>query len=72
MIDDLMYRHLLPADAVRIAGEQLGTEVEPTRSAATTEWCRRAVAEYVAPAVDPVAAGAEGFCPQDEPHRARV
>ncbi|MFE9484732.1 hypothetical protein ACFYNM_39900 [Streptomyces spororaveus] len=71
-IDDLMYRHLLPADAERIAGAQLDTEVEATRSPETTAWCRRAVAEYVAPAADPVAAGVEGFRPQDHPRRAAV
>ncbi|MFJ3726629.1 hypothetical protein ACIPYQ_29275 [Streptomyces sp. NPDC090045] len=69
-IDDLMYRHLLPADAERIAGAQLDTEIETTRSPDTTAWCRRAVAEYVAPVADPVAAGVEGFRPQDQPQRA--
>ncbi|MFG2623230.1 hypothetical protein ACGFXC_37050 [Streptomyces sp. NPDC048507] len=71
-IDDLMSRHLLPADAVRIAGEQLDTEVEAQRAPEVTAWCRRAVAEYVAPVADPVAAGVEGFRPEDERHRARA
>ncbi|MEU8943554.1 hypothetical protein AB0C97_36800 [Streptomyces goshikiensis] len=71
-LDALMYRHLLPADAVRIAGAQLDTEVEATRSPEVTAWCRRAVAEYAAPAADPVAAGVEGFRPHDEQHRARA
>ncbi|WP_331756642.1 hypothetical protein [Streptomyces sp. NBC_01568] len=69
-IDDLMYRHLLPADAERIAGAQLDAEIEATRSPATTAWSRRAVAEYVAPVADPVAAGIEGFRPQNQLHRA--
>ncbi|WP_030200736.1 hypothetical protein [Streptomyces sp. NRRL S-87] len=69
-IDDLMDRHQLPADAVRIAWAQLDTEVEATRSSDTTAWCRRAVAEYVDPVADPVEAGIEGFRPQDQPHRA--
>ncbi|MEU0287458.1 hypothetical protein [Streptomyces sp. NPDC006147] len=64
-LDDLMYRHVLPADAERIAGEQLDSEIESTRSPATTAWCRRAVAEYVSPAADPAAAGVEGFRPLD-------
>lgn len=64
-LDDLMDRHLLPPDAERIAGEQLDSEVENTRSPATTAWCRRAVTEYVAPAADPAAVGVEGFRPQD-------
>ncbi|MEU9703019.1 hypothetical protein [Streptomyces sp. NPDC047981] len=63
VLDDLMDRHLLPTDAERIANEQLDTEVESTRSPATTAWCRRAVAEYVTPAPDPVAAAVEGFAP---------
>lgn len=64
-LDDLMDRHLLPPDAERIAGEQLDSETESTRSPATTVWCRRAVAEYVSPAADPAAAAVEGFRPQD-------
>ncbi|MFF5783216.1 hypothetical protein ACFY7Y_40675 [Streptomyces virginiae] len=71
-LDDLLYRHLLPADAVRIAGAQLDTEVESTRAPEVTAWCRRAVAEYVTPVADPVAAGVEGFRPHDERHRARA
>ncbi|MER6316913.1 hypothetical protein ABT237_24570 [Streptomyces sp. NPDC001581] len=70
-IDDLMHRHLLPpAGAGRIAGAQLDTEIETTRAPAVTAWCRRAVAEYVAPVADPLAAGVERFRPQDQPHRA--
>ncbi|MFE1735032.1 hypothetical protein ACFW6X_33635 [Streptomyces bacillaris] len=64
-LDDLMDRHLLPPDAVRLAGEQLDSEIENTRSPETTAWCRRAVTEYVTPALDPAAAGVEGFRPQD-------
>lgn len=64
-LDDLTYRHLLPADAERIAGEQLDTEIEAQRSPGATAWARRAVAEYIAPAPDPVAAGVDGFA-QDE------
>ncbi|WP_331731386.1 hypothetical protein [Streptomyces sp. NBC_00073] len=60
-LDDLMHRHLLPADAAAIAGAHLDTEIEATRSPAATAWCRRAVAEYVAPVADPVAAEVEGF-----------
>ncbi|MGW5043040.1 hypothetical protein ACWEQK_33355 [Streptomyces parvulus] len=62
-LDDLMDRHVLPADAQRIAGEQLDSEIESTRSPATTAWCRRAVSEYISPAADPVADGVEGFRP---------
>lgn len=64
-LDDLMNRHLLPADAERIANEQLDSEIEADRAPAVTAWCRRAVAEYIAPAPDPAAAGVEGFRPQD-------
>lgn len=64
-LDDLMYRHLLPADAERIANEQLDGEIEAERAPDVTAWCRRAVAEYVAPALDPVAAGVDGFRLQD-------
>ncbi|MFF9632888.1 hypothetical protein [Streptomyces fradiae] len=60
-LDDLMNRHLLPADAERIAGEQLDREIESTRSPEATAWCRRAVAEYVSPAPDPAADGIDGF-----------
>ncbi|MEU3633026.1 hypothetical protein [Streptomyces fradiae] len=60
-----MERHLLPADAERIAGEQLAREIESSRSPATNAWCRRAVAEYVSPASDPAAAGVGGLRPQD-------
>lgn len=62
-LDDLRYRHLLPPDAERIAGEQLDSEIESNRSPVTADWCRRAVAEYVAPTTDPAAAGVEGFRP---------
>ncbi|MFH8533241.1 hypothetical protein ACH4GE_33015 [Streptomyces tendae] len=68
-LDDLMYRHVLPADAERIAGEQLDSEIESSRSPETTAWCRRAVAEYVAPAPDPVSAGVDGFGSRDCPAR---
>ncbi|MER6198092.1 hypothetical protein ABT234_12100 [Streptomyces sp. NPDC001586] len=71
-IDDLMYRHVLPADAERIAGAQLDTEIEATRSPAVTAWCWRAVAEYVAPVADPVKAGVEGFRPEGQPYRANA
>lgn len=64
-LDDLMYRHVLPADAERIAGEQLDSEIESSRSPGTNAWCRRAVAEYVAPAPDPVSAGVDGFGSRD-------
>jgi hypothetical protein len=64
-LDDLMDRHLLPADAKRIANEQLDGETEARRAPDVTAWCRRAVAEYIAPAPDPVAAGVDGFRPQD-------
>ncbi|MFD8335630.1 hypothetical protein ACFV42_23665 [Streptomyces solisilvae] len=63
-LDDLMDRHLLPADAERIATEQLDSEIESTRVPEVTAWCRRAVAEYIAPAPDPVAAGVDGFRPK--------
>lgn len=64
-LDDLTARHLLPADAERIAGAQLASEIEAERTPEVTAWCRRAVAEYIAPAPDPVAAGIDGFRPQD-------
>ncbi|WP_186779881.1 hypothetical protein [Streptomyces salinarius] len=64
-LDDLMGRHVLPADAERIAGKQLDSEIESVRSPGTTAWCRRAVSEYVLPAADPAAAGIEGFRRQD-------
>lgn len=64
-LDDLTDRHLLPADAQRIAGAQLDSEIEADRAPAVTAWCRRAVAEYIAPAPDPAAADVEGFRPQD-------
>ncbi|NUU22092.1 MAG: hypothetical protein HOV68_11350 [Streptomycetaceae bacterium] len=60
-LDDLMDRHVLPADAERIANAQLDSEVEAQRAPHVTAWCRRAVAEYVTPAADPVAAGVDGF-----------
>ncbi|MEU3978315.1 hypothetical protein [Streptomyces bacillaris] len=63
-LDDLMDRHLLPADAVRIAGEQIDREAD-TATADTDGWVRRAVAEYITPAPDPVTAGVDGFRPQD-------
>lgn len=49
----------------RIAGKQLDREIEKQLSPETTAWCRRAVAEYIAPAADPASAGVEGFRPQD-------
>ncbi|MDP4511735.1 hypothetical protein [Nonomuraea turcica] len=66
-LDDLTARHLPPADAERqrIAGAQLDSEIEAERAPNVTAWCRRAVAEYLAPAPDPVAAGIDGFRPQD-------
>lgn len=64
-LDDLMDRHMLPTDAERIANEQLDSEIEAERDPGVTAWCRRAVAEYVAPVADPAAAGVEGFRPQD-------
>ncbi|MGW5121894.1 hypothetical protein ACWEQ8_41730, partial [Streptomyces noursei] len=63
-LDDLMDRHLLPPDAERIAGEQLDREIEKQRDPSVTAWCRWAVAEYVAPAPDPVAAGIDGSTPR--------
>jgi len=62
-LDDLMHRHVLPADAERIANEQLDSEIEADRDPELTAWCRRAVGEYVRPAPDPVEAGVEGFLP---------
>lgn len=59
-LDDLTERHLLPADAERIAHEQLDTEIEAQRSPEVTAWCRKAVAEYVHPAPDPAAVGIQG------------
>ncbi|MER6947414.1 hypothetical protein ABT294_25610 [Nonomuraea sp. NPDC000554] len=64
-LDDLTVRHLPPADAERIAGARLNSEIEAERAPEVTAWCRRAVAEYIAPAPDPVAAGIDGFRPQD-------
>lgn len=64
-LDDLMERHQLPADATRIANEQLDSEIEAQRSPGVTAWARRAVAEYIAPAPDPVAAGVDGFRPRN-------
>ncbi|MEV4441326.1 hypothetical protein AB0K09_20340 [Streptomyces sp. NPDC049577] len=64
-LDDLMYRHLLPADAERIANEQLDSEIEARRAPGVTAWARRAVAEYISPAADPAAVGVDGFRPQD-------
>lgn len=64
-LDDLMDRHTPPADAERIANEQLDNEMESSRAPEVTAWCRRAVAEYLSPAPDPAAAGIEGFRPQD-------
>lgn len=63
-LDDLTDRHLLPADAERIAGEQL-EQLEKQRDSSVTAWCRRAVAEYITPAPDPVVAGIESFRPKD-------
>jgi hypothetical protein len=60
-IDDLMTRHLLPADAERLANEQLDREIEASRAPASTAWYRRAVAEYIRPAPDPAAARIDGF-----------
>lgn len=56
-----MYRHIVPADAERIANIQLDGEVEAERRPSVTAWARRAVAEYITPAPDPVAAGVDGF-----------
>ncbi|MFK0113980.1 hypothetical protein [Streptomyces sp. NPDC091217] len=64
-LDDLIGRHLLPPDAERIANEQLDSEIEAERAPGVTAWCRRAVAEYIAPAPDPASVGIEGFRPQD-------
>lgn len=61
VLDDLMDRHLLPPDAERIAGEQLDAEIEASRAPDVTAWCRRAVAEYIAPTPDPITAGVDGF-----------
>lgn len=57
-LDDLMDRHLLPADAERIADEQLDREAK--RTPEMTAWCRRAVAEYISPAPDSYASGVTG------------
>ena len=62
-LDDLTDRHLPPADAEHIAAVQLDTEIESERAPEVTAWCRRAVAEYLTPAPDPVAAGIDGFRP---------
>ncbi|MCB5910356.1 hypothetical protein [Streptomyces pinistramenti] len=51
-LDDLTDHHLLPADAERLANEQLDSEAEADRPPEVTAWCRRAVAEYIAPAPD--------------------
>ncbi|MFD5414439.1 hypothetical protein [Streptomyces nojiriensis] len=53
----------LPTDAERIAGAQLDGEVEATRSPATTEWYRRAVADYLAPDPDLAAVDVPGVRP---------
>ncbi|MGI5205114.1 hypothetical protein ACQEU6_26495 [Spirillospora sp. CA-108201] len=36
-------------------------EIEAQQAPEATAWSRRAVAEYIAPAPDPVAAGVDGF-----------
>ncbi|MEU9070972.1 hypothetical protein AB0D60_29240 [Streptomyces sp. NPDC048306] len=64
-LNDLMYRHVLPADAERIAEKQLDSEIENFRPPGTTAWCRRTVSEYVSPAADLAAAGIDEFRPQD-------
>ncbi|WP_336215988.1 hypothetical protein [Nonomuraea sp. LPB2021202275-12-8] len=64
-LDDLTNRHLPPADAKRTAAAQLDSEIEAERAPDVTAWCRRAVAEYIAPAPDPVTAGIDGFRPQE-------
>ncbi|WP_167519045.1 hypothetical protein [Streptomyces chryseus] len=53
---------MLPVDAERIANEQL-SEIEASRAPDASAWCRWAVAEYVAPAPEPVAAGADVLGP---------
>ncbi|MGN9788657.1 hypothetical protein ACTMTF_45160 [Nonomuraea sp. ZG12] len=68
-LDDLTARHLPPADAERIAGAQLDSEIEAERAPDVTAWCRRAVAEYLAPAPDPVAAGIDGLRLRSEARR---
>lgn len=60
-LDDLTERCLPPADAERIAAAQLDRESEANPSSKVTAWCRRAVAEYLAPAPDPHAADIDGF-----------
>lgn len=70
-LDDLFDRHQVPADAERLANEQLDRELEKNRDPQVTDWCRRAVAEYLAPAPDPAAAGVDGFRPQEAGRRLR-
>ncbi|PZG19909.1 hypothetical protein [Nonomuraea aridisoli] len=65
-LDDLTTRHLPPADAERIANVQLDSEIEAERAPHVTAWARRAVAEYLVPAPDPVAAGIDGFLPPQD------
>jgi hypothetical protein len=62
-LDDLFDHHRPPADAQRIADEQLDRETEANRAPEATAWSRRAVAEYLAPTPDPAAAGIDGFRP---------
>jgi len=56
-----MDRHLIPPDVERLSGEQLNREAETKRYPAVTAWCRQAVADYLAPAPDPVTARVDGF-----------
>ncbi|MFH9968709.1 hypothetical protein ACH4PR_46735 [Streptomyces mirabilis] len=58
-------RHLLPAQAERIADEQLAPEIEASRAPDVTAWARGAVAKYVVPQPTQVKAGVYGFRPQD-------
>ncbi|UGT58808.1 hypothetical protein [Nocardia asteroides] len=61
-LDALVERHQVPVDAETIADAQLTREAL-SEDSEVTAWCRRAVAEYVAPAADPAAAGVDGFPP---------
>ncbi|MEU4516709.1 hypothetical protein AB0G05_45090 [Nonomuraea wenchangensis] len=63
-LDDLTDWNLPPADAERIAGAPLDSEIEAKRAPEVTAWCRRAVAEYLASAPDPVAPGIDGSRPR--------
>lgn len=64
-MDDLLDHHRPPADAQRIADDQIDRETDRNHTPEATAWSRRAVTEYLAPAHDPAAAGIDGFRIQD-------